>query len=324
MPLSAILDRASAGLPPTDAQLRLLTEPDPQRLPEVLRLARRLKERHFGRTVQFCAIVNAKSGRCSEDCAFCAQSAHYRTDTPEHPLLARETILAAARAMAAAGARRFSLVTSGKQPPREELAAIAAMLGPLRGLGLLPDVSLGILGREGLAMLKAAGLSGLHHNLETSRTFFPAICTTHDYEEDVQAVRDAVAEGLMVCSGGVFGLGESWDDRIELGMTLREIGVHSVPLNFLHPIPGTPLAGRPVLSAEEALRIIALFRAILPDRHIRVCGGRETVFGAARKREVYSAGASGIMIGDYLTVKGSSLATDRAEADELGLDLDRA
>jgi biotin synthase len=322
MDLSDILHRAQQGRVPTDAQLRWLIDPDPDRMPELLALANALKEQHFGSTVQFCAIINAKSGRCPEDCAFCAQSAHYETGSPEYPLLDRETILAAARSMAAAGARRFSLVTSGKQPSRLELQTIAELLGPVRDLGLHPDISVGVPAPGDLAMLKEAGLAGFHHNLETSRTFFPWICTTHDYEEDVQAVRDAVATGLMVCSGGVLGLGESWEDRIELGLTLRELGVHSVPLNFLHPIPGTPLAGRPVLDPDEALRVIALFRVLLPDRHIRICGGRERVFGPFRKGEVYSAGASGVMIGDYLTVKGSSTASDREDVSSLGLELD--
>jgi biotin synthase len=324
MDLSDILLRAQEGRIPSDAQLRWLGDPEPDRLPELFDLARTLKTQHFDHTVQFCAIINAKSGRCSEDCAFCAQSARYETGSPEYPLLDRGTILAAARVMRDAGARRFSLVTSGKQPSAMELQAIAGLLVPLRDLGLAPDISVGILGRANLDMLREAGLAGLHHNLETSRTFFPSICTTHDYEEDVQAVRDAVAAGLMVCSGGVLGLGESWEDRIELALTLRGLGVHSVPLNFLHPIQGTPLGERPVLDPDEALRIIALFRVLLPDRHIRICGGRETVFGPARKREVYAAGASGIMIGDYLTVKGASMVSDREELSSLDLELDRS
>jgi biotin synthase len=324
MDLRDIFHRVSQGRAPTDAQIRELVDLDPARLPELLVLARTLKEQHFGPTVQFCAIINVKSGRCSEDCAFCAQSAHYETGSPEYPLLDRETILTAARAMRDAGARRFSLVASGKSPSPKELRAIAELLGPLRGLGLHPDLSVGILDRAGLVLLKEAGLAGLHHNLETSRTFFPQVCTTHDYEEDVRAVREAMSAGLSVCSGGVFGLGESWEDRIELGLTLRELGVHSVPLNFLHPIPGTPLAERSVLDPDEALQTIALFRFLLPDRHIRICGGRETVFGTARKGEVYAAGASGVMIGDYLTVKGSSLASDREELSALGLELDRS
>jgi biotin synthase len=324
MDLSDILLRAQEGRIPSDAQLRWLVDPEPERLSELFDLARILKTQHFDNTVQFCAIINAKSGRCSENCAFCAQSAHYETGSPEYPLLDRGTILAAARVMRDAGARRFSLVTSGKQPSPMELQTIAGLLAPLRDLGLAPDISVGILGRANLDMLREAGLVGLHHNLETSRTFFPSICTTHDYEEDVQAVQDAVAAGLMVCSGGVLGLGESWEDRIELALTLRGLGVHSVPLNFLHPIQGTPLGERPVLDPDEALRIIALFRVLLPDRHIRICGGRETVFGPARKREVYAAGASGIMIGDYLTVKGASMVSDREELSSLGLELERS
>jgi len=186
-------------------------------------------------------------------------------------------------------------------------------------LGMQPDLSPGILDRSQLKTLKDAGLKGYHHNLETSASFFPSMCSTHAYEEDVAAVRTGIKAGLYVCSGGIFGIGESWDDRVELALLLKKLGVPSVPINFLHPIPGTPLENRPVLAPEEALRIVALYRFILPDRALRICGGRLTVFGQQRKHELLGSGASGLMVGDYLTTRGSDVESDIIEIQDAGL-----
>ena len=189
--------------------------------------------------------------------------------------------------------------------------------------GLLADTSCGILGRDELEALKRAGCSGYHHNLETARSFFPGVCTTHDYEEDVRAVRLARQAGLYVCSGGIFGLGETWAQRAELALTLRELDVQSVPVNFLHPIPGTPLAHRPPLDRVEASKIVALLRFLLPDKHIRICGGRQTVFGPEHPVEPLEAGASGLMIGDYLTTTGLDAARDLECLGRAGWELGR-
>jgi biotin synthase len=192
----------------------------------------------------------------------------------------------------------------------------------VRETGLAADVSVGVLSRERLQRLKDAGLSGVHHNLETARSFFSQICTTHSYEEDVEAVRLALSEGLFVCSGGIFGLGESWAQRAELALTLRELGVQNVPMNFLIPIPGTRMAHRPVLSPAEALKIVALYRLMLPRAHLRVCGGRGAVFGPAGgpgQGELFDSGANGIMVGDYLTCAGTPPEADLRLAAALGL-----
>jgi len=197
----------------------------------------------------------------------------------------------------------------------------------VRAAGLAADVSVGLLTPERLERLGAAGLSGVHHNLETARSFFPQICTSHAYDEDVTAVRLALAAGLFVCCGGIFGLGESWEQRAELAATLRELGVANVPVNFLVPIPGTRLEHRPVLSPAEALGILALLRLIMPRANLRVCGGRGAVFGApgshpsgGGQRTLFDSGASGLMIGDYLTQKGGPAEADLALARELGLE----
>jgi len=280
-------------------------------LTELLRCARDIRMERLGRTVNLCAIVNAKSGRCTEDCAFCAQSGHFSAKAPVHSFLSPEQIENAARAMRTAGATRFGIVSSGLALLDEDFSLLLESVRRVAALGLQADASCGLVTPARFAALKDAGLAAYHHNLETARSFFPQICTTHGYEEDVQAVRDALSAGLYVCSGGIFGLGESWRQRAELALTLRELGVMSVPVNFLTPIPGTPMAAREPLSPEEALKIVALLRFLLPDAHIRICGGRKTVFGRTSPITLLEAGASGLMIGDYLTTQGPDIASDR-------------
>lgn len=277
---------------------------------QLLAAARGIRVERLGRTVSLCAIVNAKSGRCSENCAFCAQSGHYETDAPVHPFMSPGRIAQAAKTMRDMGARRFGIVTSGLSPTGDDFKRLLESVQAVAALGMEADASCGVLTREQLATLKKAGLKAYHHNLETARSFFPQVCTTHDYEQDVQTVREALAEGLYVCSGGIFGLGESWSQRAELALTLRELGVNSVPVNFLIPIRGTRMEGRELLPPAEALKIVALLRFLLPDTHIRICGGRQTVFGQKNGLSPLDAGASGLMIGDYLTTKGLDAQAD--------------
>ena len=321
MSLKAILRKSLDGTPPSDADIRfLITLPD-ERLDDLLRAAHEVRLARMGRKVSLCAIVNARSGRCSEDCAFCAQSAHHRTDSPVYPLISNDEIEAAGKAAQARGATRFGVVLSGKGATGKDLERLAEAVKGLARLGLNPDLSPGMLDAGQLKTLKKAGLAGYHHNLETSASHFPRMCTTHAYVDDVRAVRAGIEAGVHVCSGGIFGIGETWDDRVELALLLRELGVMSVPMNFLHPVPGTPLEHRPVLAPEEALRIVALYRFLLPDRALRICGGRPTVFGEERKGELLTAGASGLMIGDYLTTGGSDAASDLREIAGAGLTL---
>jgi len=319
MSLKAILRKTLDGGLPSDADIRFLIDLPGERLGELLRAAHEVRLARTGREVSLCAIVNARSGRCSEDCAFCAQSSHHRAESPVYSLLAPQAVEEAGRKAQSHGATRFGVVISGKGATGRDLESLADSVARLAAIGLRPDLSPGILDATQLKTLKKAGLAGYHHNLETSASHFPRMCTTHAYEEDVNAVRAGIAAGVPVCSGGIFGIGESWDDRVELALLLRELGVMSVPINFLHPVPGTPLEHRPVLAPEEALRIVAVYRFLLPDRALRICGGRPTVFGAERKRELLAAGASGLMIGDYLTTGGSDVDSDLREIGEAGL-----
>uniref|UniRef100_I2Q3R9 Biotin synthase n=1 Tax=Desulfovibrio sp. U5L TaxID=596152 RepID=I2Q3R9_9BACT len=277
-----------------------------------------VRAHRLGRQASLCAIISAKSGRCGENCAFCAQSGHYATTAPEHPLLAPGRIVAAAAAMRAVGVGRFGVVASGRALPEAELAQAATALAGIAALGMAADASFGVLPGEALSRLKAAGLAAYHHNLETSRAFYPTICTTRTFDDNLEVLRQCRALGIPVCSGGLFGLGESWADRADLALTLFEAGAFSIPVNFLSPIPGTPLASQPVLSPDEARRIVVLLRFLLPDRRIRICGGRPAVFGATDPLAPMAAGADGLMVGDYLTTAGASLATDKEGLERLG------
>jgi len=319
MSLNAAYRKALDGASLSDADIRFLVALPHERVPELMRLAHLLRLDRFGDRVELCAIVNARSGGCTEDCAFCAQSIRSRADGPRHGLLPVEEVAAAARAAAAQGVTRFGIVASGKDVGERDFRGFVAAVEGVAGLGPAPDLSPGILDRGQLKTLKKAGLAGYHHNLETSASFFPSICTTHAYEEDVRAVRAGLEAGLRVCSGGIFGLGEGWDDRVELALLLASLGVDSVPINFLQPIPGTPMAGRRVLAPAEALKIIGLYRFLLPDAAIRLCGGRLPVFGPEGGRDALVSGVSGLMVGDYLTVRGRDVDRDVADIRAAGL-----
>jgi len=288
----------------------------------LLDLTEGVRRRFKGDGIRLCSIVNAKSGLCSEDCSFCAQSSRSAAEIRKYPLLPPEAILRAARMAKEQGAREFSIVASGlSMRKREELSRVGDAVERIRTeLGLETCVSLGTLPAEDISYLLSRGLRSVHHNLETSRSFFPKVCTTHDYEEDVAAVRAAKEAGAWVCCGGIFGLGESPEDRVELALTLRELGVDSIPVNFLNPVPGTPLSGRRVLAPMECLRIIAMLRLTNPTREIIVCGGREVNLRDLQAL-MFAAGATGTMAGNYLTTAGRPAEEDLRMLRDLGLAL---
>ena len=279
------------------------------------------RAKRFGNTVRLCSIVNAKSGRCAEDCRFCAQSARWDTGVEEYPLRSPEEMVAEAKKAKPWGAREFSIVTSGKGLRSE--AEVEAVARAIRGIreqaGLFTCASLGIVEENTLARLKAAGLNKFHHNLECAKSYWGRVCTTHDWEEDVAVVKRAKALGLEVCCGGIFGLGESWAQRAELAETLRELKVDSVPLNFLNPIPGTPLENARRLTPLECLQIIAMFRLMLPETRLQVCGGRQVNLRDLQSW-IFAAGADGMMIGNYLTTQGRPVEDDLQMIADLGLE----
>jgi biotin synthase len=231
----------------------------------------------------------------------------------------REELVAAAQRAERAGADSFCIVTSGRGPQDESFDLLLDRVEAVRpAIGIELHVSVGSLTRERARRLRGAGVSSANHNLETSERFFPRICSTHTWAERADGVRMLREEGIEPCSGGIFGMGETWEDRVDLALELRSLGVRCVPINFLDPRPGTPLADRPLLGAREALRALALFRFVLPDATIRTCGGRERVLGSLQSW-MFQAGASATMLGDYLTTKGTEPGADLAMIEALGL-----
>ena len=288
----------------------------------LLRITDRLRRKHSGNRIHLCSIVNAKSGSCSEDCSFCAQSAHYATGVKRYPLLGVENLSMAASEAAHTGAGEFSIVTSGAAVGSEkELKVLEQTIRNIRqsSANLQSCASLGRLSTEQLERLKQAGLECFHHNLEASRRFFPRICTTHTYDDRLEMIRTAKRAGFRVCSGGIFGMGETDADRVALALELKALDVDSVPINFLHPIPGTPLEKARYLTPEICLRIIAMFRLVLPDKDIVICGGREYNLRDMQSM-IFWAGANGILIGNYLTTSGRDAEADLKMLQDLGLE----
>ncbi|MBI5559679.1 MAG: biotin synthase BioB [Deltaproteobacteria bacterium] len=290
------------------------------RIFEILPHSDRVRRHFKGMEVNLCAIVNAKSGLCKEDCAFCSQSVRYDTGVQTYPMIGPHGIVESAMNAEGSGAREFSIVASGTGIEKErDISTLSSALKSMKEKSSLERcASLGILGRASMKRLKEAGLQSYHHNLETSRGFFPRVCSTHEYEKDVQTVKTAKRLGFYTCSGGIFGLGESWEDRIELALTLRELDVDSVPINFLNPRPGTPLEGAAFLTPLECLKIIALFRFMLPEKDIIICGGREVNLRELQPL-IFAAGANGMMVGNYLTTKGRDPEKDLVMLSDLGL-----
>lgn len=287
---------------------------------DLIASANRVREKFKGKKISLCSIVNAKSGRCLEDCVFCSQSVHFKTDISEFPLIKSDEMLKKAEEASNQGAHKFGIVTSGKTINEQELDEICKTIGKLKEAGKIHRcASLGILDREQLLKLKETGLEEYHHNLETARSYFPKICSTHDYEEDVETIRIAKSIGLRTCCGGIFGLGESPEQRIELAFTLKELEVDSVPLNFLLPIKGTGTQDLAPLKPLEILKIIAIYRFLLPTKDIKIAGGREHNLRDLQSL-IFAAGANSTMIGNYLTTKGRAYQDDLQMIKDMGLE----
>lgn len=280
--------------------------------------ANKIRHRFKGTTVGLCSIINARSGACSEDCSFCAQSSSSKAVIEIYPLLNKERVIHKAREAKKSGVKRFSIVTSGKKVSPRDLSNIADMVTEIKNIGLLPCASLGLLAENEFFMLKEAGLDRYHHNLETSERFFPQVCSTHSYDDKIGTIKAAQSAGLSMCSGGIFGIGETWQDRIEMAFSLRELDVDSVPINFLIPIKGSALERRKLLNPFDALKIVSLYRLILPPKEIRICGGRMQVLGEFNSM-VFLSGADGMITGNYLTTLGRNTEDDIRLIETYGL-----
>lgn len=287
----------------------------------LLAWADRIRQTFNGNAIDLCSVINARSGGCSEDCSFCSQSVHFSTGIGAYPLLPVDTIVEGAKAARSSGATKFCLATSGKGiKNKKELDKIRKAVERIRGeIGIGVCATLGALKEEEMVALKTAGLTRFHHNLEAAESYFPRICTTHTYQDRVEQVRLAKSIGLSTCSGGIFGIGEGVEHRVDLAFEIMALGVDSVPVNFLMPVPGTPLADVVPLSPADSLKTIALFRFLMPDKEIRVCGGR---INALRDLHplIFASGANGMMIGNYLTRSGREANKDLQMLRDLGME----
>ncbi|MDE7031150.1 MAG: biotin synthase BioB [Lachnospiraceae bacterium] len=287
-------------------------------LQELAAAADEIRKHLCGNRFDLCTIVNGKCGRCPEDCKYCAQSAHYQTDCHDsYPILSTQALLEGAARSKEQGVLRYSIVTSGRQLDSREVEEVCVSIREIRRqVGIEICVSFGLLDEMQFRRLKEAGASRVHCNLETSRRFFSQVCTTHTYEDKIAVLRAARAAGLSVCSGGIVGLGEEMEDRIDLALTLRELGVKSVPVNLLNPIKGTPYENNPILTSEAFCRTISIFRFLIPDADIRLAGGRGLL--GDKGERCFVSGANAAISGDMLTTAGITTAADLALLRRLG------
>lgn len=284
---------------------------------ELSKAANEIRIKYCGNVFDICTIINAKSGRCSENCKYCAQSSFYNTNAESYSLLDTEEIVKQAKYNDDRGVLRYSLVTAGKRLTDDELGqAVESIKVVKEKTNIEVCISMGLLNEEQYKKLKEAGVTRVHNNLETSKSNFINVCTTHSFEDKVKAINAAKSAGLGVCSGGIMGLGETMEDRIDMAISLRNLGVKSVPVNMLNPIKGTPFENNKILTNNDMRKIIAIFRFILPDASIRLAGGRGLL--EDKGRACFLSGANAAISGDMLTTSGISIETDLAMIDELG------
>ncbi|MDE2058116.1 MAG: biotin synthase BioB [candidate division NC10 bacterium] len=314
-------ERVLAGGTLAFEEAALLFERSDYDVHELFQVANRLRLDRFGNRIHLCGIVNAKSGGCPEDCGFCSQSSRQATEVARYSVISPDEMVLAARKARAYGATALGVVTAarGYAAASTDFQRLVEGLRAIAQDGLVEGhASLGIMGDEEFRQLKAAGLTTFNHNLETGRSYFPKVCTTHSYDERVATIRAAKAAGIRACSGGVFGMGEEPRHRAELAFALRELDVDEVPLNFFIAVDGTRFQQFPPLAPLEILKVIALFRWILPTKNIFICAGRQHL--GELHPMIFFAGASGVMVGDFLTTRNRSVSDDLKMFRDLGLD----
>lgn len=303
---------------PEEARI-ILASPDEELL-DLLAAAYRIRREHFGNTVQLYFLVNAKSGICPEDCHYCSQSKVSDADIPKYKLLSEDQLMDGARQAVELHSRTYCIVLSGRGPTEKEMQTITRVVPKIKErFGLHICTCLGLLTAEQAAALKSCGVDRVNHNLNTSEEHYSRICTTHTYRDRMRTLRAAKEAGLELCSGGILGMGESLDDLVRMAFDLRELGVSSIPVNFLNPIPGTPLEGQTGLNPRQCLRTLAMFRFVHPDREIRIAGGREMHLRSLQPLGLYAANS--VFVGDYLTTKGQPPVADYRMMEDLGFQI---
>ncbi len=310
----AFLQKVKNGALLTKEEALLLSQ---QPLDQLCAAADALRVHICGNTFELCSIINGKSGQCSENCKFCGQSSHFGAASKGYPLLEQGVILHQAQHNAHSGILRFSIVTSGRTLTNDEIDALCGIYRKLKQTTQLSlCASHGLLTYAQLVKLKEAGVTRYHNNLETSRRHFPNICTTHTYDDKIRTIKYALQAGLEVCSGGIIGLGETMEDRIDMALTLRTLGIVSIPVNVLDPIPGTPFAKRPRVTEEELLRTVSVFRFLIPNGAIRLAGGRSKL--PDKGKTAFEAGANAAISGNMLTTGGITVREDLTLLRQLG------
>lgn len=308
-----------SGTPLTREQARALCALEGQQIYDLMFWANKIRVAFVGPNAKFCSIVTGKVGGCSEDCSYCSQSKHHQTHVQPTRMRVEE-MEAAAEEATANGASSFGIVNSGRGPTDKELDWMEPFFRKAaEGGKIRPCATLGELTAEQATRLAGMGVKRVNHNLETSQRHFGNIVSTHSYEDRVNTLKNAKAAGLSVCSGGIFGLGEDWEDRLDMAFALRDIGADVVPINFLNAIQGTPLYGkREPLEPLQALKIIAIYRFILPDRELKIAGGREKILRDMQSW-IFFAGGSSFLIGNYLTTFGRTPKQDHQMLADLGM-----
>lgn len=318
----ALAEGVLAGRPITKSEaLAALRAPDGELL-ELLAAAYKLRRHYFGDTVQLYFLMNAKSGLCPEDCSYCSQSKVSEAEIPRYNLLSREKLLDGARVAFERNSKTYCIVISARGPNERELSAVETIVPEIKQkYNLKICACLGLLSQEQADRLKACGVDRVNHNLNTSEGHYEQICTTHTWQDRVNTLRAVRQAGMELCSGGILGMGEADEDVVEMAFTLRDLGVESIPLNFLNPIDGTPLAGLNSLSPQYCLKALAMVRLVNPDRELRIAGGRELHLRSLQPLGLYAANS--IFVGDYLTTKGQPPEADYRMIEDMGFRITR-
>ncbi len=317
--LLALSRRVIGGDDVTREEARILFALEGEEVYDLFYASHKVRRHFHGNRVTFCSILPTKFGNCSEDCAFCAQSAHFDTGITPHPMMGPDQVAEATRFAREHGASALGIVNSGRGPTRKEWPQIMeAVRAAAEVDGICHCVDIGTLSEEQARDLKEAGVRRVNHNIETSREFYPRIVTTHTWQERVDTVRLVKQAGLEACCGCIFGMGESLDDRVSVAFSLKELNPNVVPLNFLHPIPGTPLEHVPKLKPMEILKIVAVMRLILPKQDLKVAGGREKNLRDLQSW-IFYVGATSALIGNYLATSGRPHGEDLQMIEDLGL-----
>ena len=313
MDIKALYNRVIGGYLITREEALFLYKED---LGDLTRYADMIRDHFCGNQFDMCTIINGKSGLCSENCKFCAQSSHYNTGSKVYSLLSEEEILADAKKNADQGVMRYSIVTAGRSLSDGEVDRMCQIIRRIKEeVHISVCVSFGLLKEDQFRRLKEAGAERVHNNLEASENFFPSVCTSHSFSDKVQAIRAAQAAGMDVCSGGIMGLGEGIEDRIDMALSLRDLGIESIPVNMLNPIPGTPMEKYESLDEKEMQRIIAVYRFIRPKAFLRLAGGRGLM--SDKGKACFMSGANAAISGDMLTTAGITVDKDKKLLEEL-------